>query len=232
MIKKEVNIDHLLLEVLGQIGFPGSVSELIKKFNGYHEIILKWNQRMNLVSNGDREFLVSKHFIPSIGLVRSIRFPKGARVMDLGSGAGFPGIPLKLIRQDIDMVLVESTRKKALFLRRVIKTLDLNLIEVLQERVETLKGQILPVDMVVSRAVSDLKTLVDWSRNVIQSNGGQLIALKGRDVHREVEVLEREKKQFKIKSIEVREFNSFPMLVPMEHCYIVVVDLYPNNYLL
>lgn len=214
----------LLRKALIQIDFSGSFDEVIHQFEDYRQLLLKWNRKMNLVSKGDIEDIVTKHFLPSIGWIQKINVPDGSRVMDVGSGAGFPGIPLKLIRPDLHMTLVESKRKKVLFLRQAAVKLGLQSIEVINARVESLGRKAHSIDIVICRAVTDLVTMIGWIKQFMVIKGGKLIALKGRDVKVEVEDLEGMRERYKIKRIEILDYCPFPTIVTLKKGYLVVVS--------
>jgi 16S rRNA (guanine527-N7)-methyltransferase len=100
---------------------------MIEAFEGFLEELTKWNQRMNLTALRDDRSIIVRHFLDSLTLVRHL--PKGSSVLDIGSGAGFPGIPLGIVRSDLEIVLLEASRKKTYFHRKVIRSLNLSGIE-------------------------------------------------------------------------------------------------------
>ncbi|MEO0093955.1 MAG: 16S rRNA (guanine(527)-N(7))-methyltransferase RsmG [candidate division WOR-3 bacterium] len=108
--------------------------EQLTNFQKYYQLILNWNQKINLISRQDTHRLLSYHFIDSLIVLNDI--PKDSAVCDVGSGAGLPGIPLKIIRDDITVYLIESIQKKAAFLRKVVDELDLKRTKVIAQRVE------------------------------------------------------------------------------------------------
>ena len=91
--------------------------QLLSQFGVYLNLLLKWNHRMGLISKKDEERLVTRHLLPSAGLVLSVAISDSFAVLDLGSGGGLPGIPMKLMRPDLRVLLVESKKKKAQFLQ-------------------------------------------------------------------------------------------------------------------
>jgi len=100
--------------------------EQLEKFGVYAETLLSWNQRFNLVSKNDASFEgLIKHFIDSLVIFKFVEFSLNAKILDIGSGNGFPAIPIKIYREDLDLTLVESIRKKTLFLQKVIENLSL-----------------------------------------------------------------------------------------------------------
>lgn len=161
------------------------------QFMHYHHLLSQWNKRMNLISPGDEKRIITRHFIESAGLLLASDFPAGSLVMDLGSGAGFPGIPIKIIRDDLHMTLVESKKKKARFLSSIIHELSLTGIEVLAERAEEIDSARYKFDIIITRAVADLRTVIRWSRHLIRPEGGTFIFLKGPDAEAEITLLRK-----------------------------------------
>lgn len=138
----------------------------------------KWNRKINLTAiSADREIIV-KHIIDSLTV--SPLIPDGARVMDMGSGGGFPSIPLAIARPDLRIVSVDATLKKIHFQRHVIRLLSLNNLDALQARGESLAGSHGgEFEVVLSRAFSSLPDFVSLAQPLITS-GGRIIAMKGR----------------------------------------------------
>lgn len=202
-----------------------SVSQgIVEKFSEYWNMLIAWNQKINLISRRDEGRIVTRHFLESLGLVKVVEFPSGARVMDLGSGAGFPGIPMKLVRPDLKFVLVESKRKRVLFLNKVIEKLNLEGIEIVEGRVEEEGSQIDPVDFVVSRSVADLVTLIKWSRNCLDPRGGRLLVIKGVGVRKELNLLGTVASELGVKSWRLIKYNPFPKVFQLQESYVVVVE--------
>jgi len=195
----------------------------IRYFSIYQEILLEWNKKINLISRRDETRIVTRHFLQSLGLVKVITIPPKARVMDLGSGAGFPGLPVKLMRPDLRMVLVESKRKKVHFLRVLKETLLLEDIEIVLGRIEALEDVIGCVDFVISRAVTDLVTLAKWSKAYLVPNGGKLISIKGPDVVKELDALKKVASDMAIERIRLFDYNPFPQIFQLKQSKLVSV---------
>jgi len=202
--------------------YPG----LIELFSEYRKKLLLWNRKINLISRRDEERIVERHFLESAGLVETVSFPPESLVIDLGSGAGFPGIPIKLVRPDLKMVLVESKRKKVLFLRHVIEKLSLHGIDVVQGRIEEMEGRIVPADFVVSRSVADISTLVKWCRNYLKTPGGKLIAIKGPNVLKELDRLKKETSLpgMELKKVQLVKYDPFPALSQHRESFLVLME--------
>jgi 16S rRNA (guanine527-N7)-methyltransferase len=161
-------------------------------FAAYHREILLWNRRINLVSERSSQEIVIRHFLDSLTPAPFLDRPDGALV-DLGSGGGFPGIPLRIALPGLHLSLVEASRKKSSFLSHVVRTLRLGGVHVIRERVEDLTaGEALAgrFDTLVSRAAFKLPDLIRTASFFLKP-GGQLIAMKGPDPQEEIEETER-----------------------------------------
>ncbi|MBN2414814.1 16S rRNA (guanine(527)-N(7))-methyltransferase RsmG [bacterium] len=177
----------LLHDQLQAAGLPAG-PDVIALFSAFHDLLVSWNQKMNLVSPADMERLVPRHFLECAGLAITVPMSDRAKVLDLGSGAGFPGIPLKIVRPDLEMVLVESRRKRALFLQEAVQVLGLREVEIAAMRAEDLAAPHPGFDVVVSRAVADLSSLYRWTMPLL-TPGGVLAVLKGMAIEKELEGL-------------------------------------------
>ncbi|MFH1651257.1 MAG: 16S rRNA (guanine(527)-N(7))-methyltransferase RsmG [Chloroflexota bacterium] len=168
----------------------------IKQFQHYAQELLDWNQRVNLTAITSDEEIQTKHFLDSLtvlsGLGRSA-LPPGMPVMDVGSGAGLPGIPLKIMFPGISLVLLESTGKKAAFLQHVVGTLGLKDVVVVNGRAETVAH--VPAyrerfHLVLARAVAALPALVELALPYVE-RGGCFVAMKKGEITAEVAQADR-----------------------------------------
>ncbi|MBN2465751.1 16S rRNA (guanine(527)-N(7))-methyltransferase RsmG [candidate division WOR-3 bacterium] len=125
----------------------------------YTQLLRDWNQRINLVSRRDTDRILSYHIIDSLAVQRLV--PQGARVCDIGSGAGLPGLPLAIVRSDIEVLLVEASQKRGQFLRTAVAELGLADVEVVNERAESLPP--LKCDVVLSRLSGPLRDAVRYA---------------------------------------------------------------------
>ncbi|HZW83134.1 MAG TPA: 16S rRNA (guanine(527)-N(7))-methyltransferase RsmG [Candidatus Deferrimicrobium sp.] len=159
----------------------------IKKFVVYMNLLREWNQKVNLTAITDPEEIVIKHFLDSLLLLPYI--PKKGTLADIGTGAGFPGIPLKIVVPELEVTLIDSLSKRIKFLDEVIGSLGLNGIKTFHGRAEDvgrLKIFREGYDIVVARAVSRLTTLTEYCLPMVKI-GGKFIAAKGPSVSDEVE---------------------------------------------
>lgn len=158
----------------------------IDKFYTYMNLLLEWNEKINLTAITKPEEIILKHFIDSITISKYIK--EGATLVDVGTGAGFPGIPLKIIRNDIQMTLLDSLNKRINFLQEVIQTLELTKIEAIHARVEEFakdKKYRERYDYATSRAVANLSTLSEYLIPLVRI-GGKCICMKGSEIKDEM----------------------------------------------
>ena len=158
------------------------MSDFKDKFDLYEKLLLEWNEKFNLTTITDHEEIKAKHFYDSLTAEKFLE--KGARVLDIGSGAGFPGIPLKIVRDDISLKLIDSVNKKVVFLNEVIKALGLKDAAAEHVRAEDMdKGQ--KYDVAVTRAVAELRTVIEYALPYLKT-GGIMIAYKSEKAEEEI----------------------------------------------
>ena len=155
--------------------------EQINKFSKYGDLLLEWNKVMNLTAVCEEREVVIKHFVDSITIVPYIDVQKCKKIADIGTGAGFPGIPLKIIRPEIEVVLLDSLGKRVSFLNTVIKELKLEGISAIHARAEDGgRDKLLreKFDYVTARAVAPMNILLEYCMPFVKK-GGYFIAMKG-----------------------------------------------------
>lgn len=150
-------------------------AEQAKRLLAHLDLVDEWSERMNLTAIRERSQQVTKHVLDSLSVVPWLG---GRRVADVGSGAGFPGIPLAIVRPDLQFALIESTGKKCRFLEHVRDALMLGNVEVVQSRAEAYKPAT-RFDTVLARAVGPLAELVR-NAGALVAGGGRMLAMKGR----------------------------------------------------
>ena len=134
----------------------------VLKIQQYIGLLLRWNEKMNLTAIRDPLEILYRHFCESMFGAMVIPVEK-CRLADVGSGGGFPGIPMKIIRPEMDLFLIESSTKKATFLAEVIRELGLTGVRVLVSRYEELSEEVAPLDVVCSRAVGEFGPFLAWA---------------------------------------------------------------------
>jgi 16S rRNA (guanine527-N7)-methyltransferase len=158
----------------------------IRDFYFFSDILVEENQKYNLTTITEQEEVINKHFIDSIIIESFIK--NESKIIDVGTGAGFPGLPLKIIREDIDITLLDSLSKRIGFINKIITELKLNKIEAIHGRAEDMaqnKKWREQYDVAVSRAVANLSTLVEYMIPFVKV-GGKCICMKGNEVETEV----------------------------------------------
>lgn len=178
-MKPDKQFEHLLLK--SPISFD---QQTLNRLNDYLSLIKHWSKKMNLVSYTDRRDIYLKHFVPSFWFYENIEQENPESILDIGSGAGFPGLILKIIKPEINVYMVESNRKKTLFLREVAEQLDIN-PQIINERIEkVITESDKTFDVIVSRAVTSLKQIREWADGLLTKNG-VIFVIKGVDFKNE-----------------------------------------------
>lgn len=177
---------------LNSLGFSCSESEA-EKLAKYMSFLVEYNKNVNLTAITEENDIIVKHFADSLGAVADI--PNGSKHVDIGSGAGFPAVVIKIFRPDVDVTMVESNGKKVLFLQKLIELLELNGIRAVKLRAEEVarSKERESYDTVSARAVTELNKLVEYTLPLIKV-GGRLYAYKGKSE----EELEKAQKAIKI----------------------------------
>jgi 16S rRNA (guanine527-N7)-methyltransferase len=175
-----MELDNRDLLVEGAEAFGIRLSEKqVAAFDLYLRELLKWNQKINLTAIRSEKGIILKHFLDSLSAFPYLS--KTASLLDIGSGAGFPGIPLKIVHSSLEITLVDSVRKKIDFQRHIIRMLGLKGMEAIHGRIqddEILQSMAGRFDAVISRAFSDLQTLLVLAFPFLRKEG-ILLAMKG-----------------------------------------------------
>lgn len=176
----------------GELGISLSDKQLMQ-FQMYYDMLIEKNKVMNLTAITEWEEVVDKHFIDSISLVKAADLTSGKKILDLGCGAGFPGIPLKIVFPKLSIVLLDSLNKRILFLNEVIEKLELEDIKALHGRAEDYAKK--PeyreqFDYCVSRAVANLVTLSEYCIPYVKE-GGAFISYKSGKVKEELKEIKK-----------------------------------------
>jgi 16S rRNA (guanine527-N7)-methyltransferase len=145
--------------------FQLSASDVqVLQIQQYIKVLLSWNEKMNLTAIRDPLEILNRHFCESMYAAVAVPVENG-RLADVGSGGGFPGLPLKIMRPDLQVFLIESSIKKATFLAEVVRDLELTDARVLVGRYEELGEEVAPLDFVCSRALGEFAPFLEWARS-------------------------------------------------------------------
>jgi 16S rRNA (guanine527-N7)-methyltransferase len=173
-------------EILVQ--FPHLTEKQIQQFSELKDLYFEWNEKINVISRKDIEELYVKHVLHSLAIAKVMKFAPDSDVLDVGTGGGFPGIPLAILYPEVRFHLVDSIQKKILVVTEVAAALGLENVKAETNRVENLK---MNYDFIVSRAVTQMPKFVGWIRNKIKKeqqnplpNG--ILYLKGGDLTEEL----------------------------------------------
>lgn len=179
-------VTDILKPYLAEHGAPLSEQQL-SQLEAYARLLREWNEKMNLTAIVDDEGIALKHFLDSLALLRRAEIPAGARVADVGTGAGFPGVVLKIARPDIELVLIDSLQKRLNFLEEVLSQIGLSakLVHARAEDVGHDANLRESFDFVTARAVANLSVLAEYCLPLVKV-GGVFAPMKTADAEREI----------------------------------------------
>ena len=168
--------------------FPDLSRGQYQQFEKLEELYKTWNAQINVVSRKDIDALYEKHVLHSLGIAKVQGFKSGAKILDVGTGGGFPGIPLAILFPKVNFYLIDSIGKKIKVVQAIADTLNLKNVEARHQRAQAFKQ---PVDFVVSRAVTRMEDFVPWVRKNIKNKGSHrlgngILYLKGGDLTEEL----------------------------------------------
>lgn len=181
-------------------------NEMCEQFYYYMKLMLEWNENINLTAIVEEDEIILKHFVDSLTIVKDIG--QNGKLADIGTGAGFPGIPIKIFIPEIDVTLIDSLNKRINFLNEVIEQLELKNIVAVHGRTEDLgkdKKYREKFDYVTSRAVANLSVLSEYVLPLVKI-GGKCICMKGSNVEEEVE---ESKKAINILGGKIEKIDTF-----------------------
>ena len=175
--------------------FPELSKKQIDQFSKLESIYKSWNSKINVISRKDIESLYLKHVLHSLAIAKFIEFKKGTTIIDVGTGGGFPGIPLAILFPECKFHLVDSIQKKVRVVHTVSKELGLKNVTTECNRVEDMDDKF---DFIIIRAVAKMSKILKWTLNNVNPNSNNLflngiIALKGGDLNKELFKIENKK---------------------------------------
>ncbi|MBX7153402.1 MAG: 16S rRNA (guanine(527)-N(7))-methyltransferase RsmG [Candidatus Kapaibacterium sp.] len=172
----------------------------------YHRDLLYWNKQVNLISRKDEEHILVRHILHSMALLTQVEIPQRAHCLDIGTGGGFPGLPVKIARPDITMLLADSIAKKIKMTEMFAKHTELKKVSAVNIRVEELAAKqkySWAFDVIMARAVAPIGELVKWTRLALKPNGFWVF-LKGGNLDEEIE---QAVQQFPMLQVDVRQIS-------------------------
>ena len=169
-----------------EYGFDLTAQQL-EQFDLYAKLLVEWNEKMNLTAITQPRDIVIKHFLDSILALKAVELPQGASLVDVGSGAGFPSVPMLILRPDLKLTLLDSLNKRLIFLEALLADLGLEATRLHARAEEAGKGnQRQQFDCATARAVAQLNKLCEYCLPLVKE-GGTFLALKGADGQAEAE---------------------------------------------
>ncbi len=180
------NLKNIIFDVLEKQSYPLN-EKMIFQFCKYADLLISWNKKMNLTSIIEPREIAIKHFVDSISVLQHINFADNCKVIDIGTGAGFPGVPLKIVRPDINLTLMDSLNKRLVFLEDVLTNLNID-ATLVHARAENFAHDNVyreKYDFAISRAVASLNVLSELCLPYVKKNGF-FIAMKSKKVEFEV----------------------------------------------
>ena len=179
--------------------FPDLSKVKIEQFDALLNIYQGWNEKVNLISRKDMDHFYERHVLHSLSIARFIEFKEEDEVLDIGTGGGFPGIPLAILFPETRFTLVDSIGKKIKIVDAVVGTLELKNVKTINARVETLNQKF---DFIVSRATAPMAELIKWSIPLLRKRSGSgLLALKGGDLSSELQSISQR--------LQVKEISTY-----------------------
>ena len=191
--------------------------EFIYELEKFYNLLIEWNKKINLTRIVEKEDVYLKHFYDSLTITKVVDLNKIETLCDVGTGAGFPGIVIKIIYPNIKITLVDSLLKRVNYLNTIIKELDLENIKAIHTRGENLKEKF---DIVTARAVANIEKLLTYTMHLVNKNGS-LIAMKGNiDEELTSDILNKINKKYTVSKIDkflLPKENSQRSLVIIKH---------------
>ncbi len=168
--------------------FPNLTNEQLSLFDRLPDLYREWNEKINVISRKDIDQLMLHHVLHSLSIARFVTFVPGTKVIDIGTGGGFPGIPLAIFFPETDFLLVDSIGKKITVVNEIVNALQLKNVRAIKSRAEEVKEKF---DFVVSRAVAPMVEILRWTDHLVKPGGNNSVRngwifLKGGNLNEEI----------------------------------------------
>lgn len=209
------------IESLKEINIIPTDTQLLQ-LKKYYNLLIEWNQKINLTRITNEKDVYLKHFYDSLTITKVVDLNTRTTLLDFGTGAGFPGMVLKIMYPSLKITLIDSLKKRTIFLNEVVKELDLKDIEVVHCRIEDYPLK--KFDIITTRAVANLSKLLDYTHKLIDNNT-KFIPLKGH-VDDEIELAKTKLNKYNLQIVTKEEFN-----LPVENSTrtILIIEKKKNN---
>jgi 16S rRNA (guanine527-N7)-methyltransferase len=192
--------------------FPSITKHQEEQFESLGDLYAFWNSQINVISRKDIDELYIRHVLHSLGIAKVKEFIKGTTVLDVGTGGGFPGIPLAILFPEVEFLLIDSIGKKIKVVNEIASAVGLTNVRAEQIRAENVNGK---YDFVVSRAVTRIKPFYAWVKNKIKL-GGSILYLKGGDLTEEMAELKKPYKEVDLTDFFEEEFFETKKVVEVD----------------
>ncbi len=188
--------------------FPDLTPTQIKQFEALEKLYKFWNEQINVISRKDTENFYERHVLHSLGIAKIQTFEHGSEILDVGTGGGFPGIPLAILFPESNFILVDSIGKKIKVVNEVAKAIGLTNVKGIHCRAEQVEGKF---DFVISRAVTRMPDFIVWVKGKIKSKSNHerkngILYLKGGDLSDEMSSVKQKYKEFLLSDIYSEDF--------------------------
>ena len=192
--------------------FPELTADQYNKIAKLGDVYQEWNSKINVISRKDIDNFYERHVLHSLGIAKVFQFEAGTRVLDVGTGGGFPGIPLAILFPEVQFHLVDSIAKKIKVVNNAVAALNLKNVTTQQSRVEDLTEQ---YDFAVSRAVARMISFYRWVHRQVKS-GGSILYLKGGDIAAEMRELNKPHQVYELKDYFKEDFFETKLVVKVK----------------
>lgn len=200
-------------------------NEQIRQIEVYANELKKWNENVNLISRKDINNILERHILHSLTILKYVDIFDNAICLDIGSGGGLPGIPIKIARPSIKLIMIDSIAKKTNITRQIVNKLALTNVNVINDRVENIAKNIIykkSIDFVIARAVARTDLILKWSIPLIKNNG-KIVLLKGGDLSEEIADAKKISNSYKFEEIPIN-LNGYDYFMKEEKKILVIAQ--------